>query len=449
MSQPDDTIQALEAALQVSPDNLPLRQHLAEVLCSRGRYADAIEHYRFLVRSSPDNVALQLTLADVYFQNRQISEAAVIVEQLIKRRDATAEVHLLATRLAIDEGNTQSAVFHYKTALELDPEVEDEGLSDQLGFGTDVEDDDEVFEGRVRQGTGGGADEFDLDVERPKISFTDVGGMKELKNEIELKIIHPLNHPDIYAAYGKSIGGGIMMYGPPGCGKTHLARATAGQINAGFICVGINDVLDMWMGNSERNLHSLFAHARQNAPCVLFFDEVDALGGRRTDMQGGSARRIINQFLAEMDGAESSNEGILILSATNAPWHVDAAFRRPGRFDRVLFVPPPDEPARAEILKIMCQEKPVKDLNFQQLAKKTSHFSGADLKAVVDMAIESKLEEALKTGRPIPVTGKDLLAAAKRHKPTTKEWFATARNYALYSNEGGLYDDILSYLNIK
>jgi transitional endoplasmic reticulum ATPase len=239
------------------------------------------------------------------------------------------------------------------------------------------------------------------------------------------------------------------MYGPPGCGKTYLARATAGEIAAGFISIGISDVLDMWIGSSERNLHALFEQARANPPCVLFFDEVDALGGRRSDMHGGSSRQMINQFLAEMDGVDRSNEGVLILAATNAPWHVDPAFRRPGRFDRVLFVPPPDRPARAEILSLHCRNKPQEAIDFDALAAKTDQFSGADLKAVVDAAIEEKLRQAMKLGRPQPLTSGDLMRAAKSLRPTTREWFATARNYALYSNQGGAYDDVLEYLKLK
>ncbi len=169
----------------------------------------------------------------------------------------------------------------------------------------------------------------------------------------------------------------------------------------------------MWIGRSERNLHELFEQARANKPCVLFFDEVDALGGRRSDMHGGSSRQLINQFLAEMDGVEQSNEGVLILSATNAPWHVDPAFRRPGRFDRVLFVPPPDEPARREILQIHCKGKPIENIDFDSVAAKTENFSGADLKAVVDQAVEIKLRDAMKAGGLKPLSTKDLLAAAK------------------------------------
>jgi SpoVK/Ycf46/Vps4 family AAA+-type ATPase len=257
-----------------------------------------------------------------------------------------------------------------------------------------------------------------------------------------------LKHPELFKAYGKSTGGGILLYGPPGCGKTYLARATAGEIKAGFLAVGINDVLDMWIGNSERNLHALFDQAREHRPCVLFFDEVDALGARRSDMRQHGGRQLINQFLAEMDGVKTSNDGVLILAATNAPWHLDPAFRRPGRFDRILFVPPPDAPARAAILRLHCRNKPTEDIDFDAIAKKTQHFSGADLKAVVDMAVEGKLREAIRDGQPKPLTMRDISQAATTLKPTTKEWFATARNYALYSNQGGAYDDILNYLKI-
>jgi SpoVK/Ycf46/Vps4 family AAA+-type ATPase len=288
----------------------------------------------------------------------------------------------------------------------------------------------------------------DPGVERPACTFKEVGGMEPLKDEIRMKIIHPLAHADLYKAYGKPIGGGILLYGPPGCGKTHLARATAGEISVGFLAVGIHDVLEMWIGNSERNLHEIFEQARRNKPCVLFFDEIDALAASRADMRTGGARQLINQFLSETDGVQNSNEGVLILAATNAPWHLDPAFRRPGRFDRILFVPPPDHAARAAILRIHCQGKPVQDIDYDHLAKKTDQFSGADLKAVLDVAVEQKLREAMKDGLPRPLSTRDLSSAAATVRPSTREWFATARNYAMYSNQGGIYDDILRYMKI-
>ncbi len=140
---------------------------------------------------------------------------------------------------------------------------------------------------------------------------------------------------------------------------------------------------------------------------------------------------------------------MLVLAATNAPWHLDPAFRRPGRFDRILFVPPPDAPARASILRILCKGKPMKDIDFELLAKKSENLSGADLKALVDVAVEAKLRDAMKAGELKPITTKDLLsAAAGTVKPSTREWFSTARNYALYSNQGGTYDDILKYMKL-
>jgi len=451
MPPESDPAAPLRAALAVSPDNAPLRRHLADTLARVGRYVEAIDEYRLLLEASPHDMELQIALADSYFQAEKLNEAAVILESLIDKPSPPATACVMYARLALREGRVQDAVARYKQALEIDPASADEELAMRLGVTADDEyrdDDNEVVEGRVRIHGEGADSDFEAELERPRVRFDNVGGMDALKEEIRVKIIYPLEHPEVYEAYGKSLGGGIMLYGPPGCGKTYLARATAGEISSGYLSIGINDVLDMWMGNSEKRLHQVFEQARDHAPCVLFFDEVDALGGRRSDMQSGTARQLINQFLAELDGDEYSNDGVLVLAATNAPWHVDPAFRRPGRFDRVLFVPPPDEPARADILRLHCAGKPTRDIDYTHLAKKTAKYSGADLKAILDLAIEAKLTESIKKGGPPqPIGGKDLLRAIKSHRPTTQEWFSSARNYALYANQGGLYDDVLKWLD--
>jgi ATP-dependent 26S proteasome regulatory subunit len=443
-----EAVQSLRAALAVSPDNVPLRKHLAVTLLNLGQFDEAEREFREALRLSPGDADLKVSLASAYYQNDKTSEALVIAEDLVKRGEAPAAAYVLYARLLLREGQIADAVAQYKLAIELDPEARDEELSQRLGV-VPEEEAGEFFEGRVRQSKFDGPAEADVDVERPRICFRDVGGMDALKEEIGMKIIYPLQHPEMFQAYGKQVGGGILLYGPPGCGKTHLARATAGEIEASFLSVGISEVLDMWIGVSERNLRALFDQARTHRPCVLFFDEVDALGARRSDMRQSSGRQLINQFLSEMDGVERSNEGLLVLAATNAPWHVDPAFRRPGRFDRVLFVPPPDGPARVSILKILCAGKPTENIDFDHVSGKTKEFSGADLKAVVDMAVENKLREAIKLGAPKPLVTKDLLSAARQVKPTTREWFATARNYALYSNQDGAYDDVLDYLKLK
>jgi transitional endoplasmic reticulum ATPase len=444
----DDAVQALREALRASPTNTALLLLLAETLLNHGQGDEAEKEFRQGLALAPNSLPMKLGLARAFFQQGKQSHALVILEDLVKDPKAPPRAFLLHARILAGIGEIQQAVAEYKRAVELDHSLADTEFAARLGIGA-KEKESEVVDGKVRAAWGEEEESLPKsEIERPKINFSDVGGMEKVKEEIRLKIIHPLTHADLYQAYGKPIGGGILMYGPPGCGKTYLARATAGEIKAAFISVGINDVLDMWIGNSERNLHSLFEQARNNKPCVLFFDEVDALGASRSDMRQHAGRQLINQFLSEMDGVKSSNDGVLILAATNAPWHLDSAFRRPGRFDRVLFVPPPDAVARASILRLQCKGKPAEEIDFDHLGKKVENFSGADLKAVVDVAIERKLQEALKTGVPKPLTTKDLAAAAGTLKPTTKEWFATARNYALYSNQGGIYDDILQFLKL-
>ena len=443
-----DPLASLREALKVSPDNLPLRRHLADSLLQAGRLAEAEAEYKEGLNRAPEDTGFRFGLAKAFYEQNKISAALVVLEDMAKANIAPPAARVMYARLLFEQSDIQNAVAQYKLGVEQDSNVRDPDLDEKLGIGPSYQE-TELSDGRLRAFAEGSSEAAEVPIERPKTKFTDVGGMDVLKEEIRLKIIHPLNHPELYRAYGKPIGGGILMYGPPGCGKTHLARATAGEISAAFLSVGINDVLDMWLGNSEKKLHELFAQARKNKPTVLFFDEVDALGARRSDLQHTSARHLINQFLSEMDGIEASNDGVLILAATNSPWHIDPAFRRPGRFDRVLFVPPPDVPARASILEILLKGKPCDKIDLLSLAKKADQFSGADLKAVVDLAIEAKLQEAIKSGVPKPLTTADLATAVGKQRSTTKEWFSTARNHALYANQGGLYDDVLKYLKLQ
>jgi SpoVK/Ycf46/Vps4 family AAA+-type ATPase len=282
--------------------------------------------------------------------------------------------------------------------------------------------------------------------DRPTLSFADVGGLEAIKEKIRLLVLHPLKRPDLYRAFGKKVGGGILLYGPPGCGKTFLARATAGEAGIHFLPVGVEEVLDMWLGQSEKRLHELFQRARDQAPAILFFDEVDALGGRRSALRHESYRTLVTQFLAELDGVKARPEGVLVLGATNAPWDVDPAFRRPGRFGEVLFVPPPDLRARVEILKLKLAGRPQASVDVGLLAQATELYSGADLSHLVDGAVELALAESIRSGAVRPLSTGDLKAAQTRVRPTTLEWFSTARNFATYANEGGQFDDVLEFI---
>ncbi|MBN1889702.1 MAG: AAA family ATPase [Thermoflexales bacterium] len=443
----DELIQSLRAALELSPEALPLRRHLADLLLAGGAFAEAVEEYRRALDLAPEDRQIKLALAEAYCRQAKADVALVILEELMRLPDPAPQAFLLAARAYLALDKPEQAARAYRQALARQPGLADGELEKQLPperveEAEAVRPADKPLFAAVEEPEG----KTPLDLERPRITFQDVGGMDKLKEQIRLKIIYPITKPDIYKVYGKAMGGGILMYGPPGCGKTYLARATAGEVKAHFLAVGLHDVLDMWLGKSEQNLHAIFDLARTSPPCVLFFDEVDALGASRSDMRHHGIRHVINQFLSELDGVQSSNEGVLILAATNMPWYIDSALRRPGRFDRVIFVPPPDAPARVAILQLMLADKPTHQIDYEKLARATADFSGADLRGVVDQAVEHKLHDAMQTGLPKPLTSGDLAAVIKTVHPTTKEWFETARNYATYSNVGGAYDDVLEYL---
>lgn len=278
-------------------------------------------------------------------------------------------------------------------------------------------------------------------------TFADVVGLGEVKQQIHRKIILPFVQPSLFARFRKRIGGGILMYGPPGCGKTLLARATAGECKAAFYSIAAADVLDMYIGESEQKIRALFDKARQQRPAVLFFDEFEALAGKREYSRGNAGNNMVSQFLTELDGFAQNNEGILVLASTNVPWAIDPAFLRPGRFDRMFFVPPPDREAREAILAHHLRDRPVTPgIDVAGIARSTSGHSGADIANLVEMAADEAIAETLESGSTQSISARHLQAALQAVRPTTTEWLTTARNYARYANDGGRYDDVLEFL---
>lgn len=290
---------------------------------------------------------------------------------------------------------------------------------------------------------------YDLvNFKRSNCSFADVVGLEDVKKQVHKKIILPFQKPSLFQRFKKKIGGGILLYGPPGCGKTLLARATAGECKATFFNIEVADVLDMYIGASEQKIQAIFAKARSETPSVIFFDEIEALAGKREHTRNSSQANTVSQFLTELDGFSQNNEGVLILGSTNVPWALDAAFLRPGRFDRMFFVPPPDKVARQGILQHHMKERPNKgDIQFDVLAAKSSGFSGADLANLVEMAADEAIEETIMNGEETAISMQHFNLALAQTKSSTTEWLTTARNYARYANDGGRYDDVLDFIN--
>jgi SpoVK/Ycf46/Vps4 family AAA+-type ATPase len=285
-----------------------------------------------------------------------------------------------------------------------------------------------------------------LDVDRPTVRLVDVAGMVEVKQRLERALLAPLRNAELRAAFGKTLRGGLLLWGPPGCGKTFIARALAGEMGVSFVPVALSDVLDMWLGNSEQNVHRVFQRARRDAPAVLFLDELDAIGHRRTNLRGDGMRNVVTQLLAELDGVDSANDELFCLGATNQPWMVDAALRRPGRFDRTVLVLPPDPPARWGILRQALADRPVAAIDLDPLVARTETWSGADLVHLVDSAAELALAESVDAGAVRPITQRHLDGALRELGPSIHDWLDTARSVAAASDDSRTFAPLVDYL---
>ena len=449
---PDTSLDDLLAALAASPHN-PALGMLVVNACLAESDADALERALDLSGSALLSDATQRDAALRLLLQLQRDERVMQVAP-----ENSAAGLFARARSLLAEGDRDTARGLYQQAIALNPALKDAALANELA-GKVIS-----FANAKRQQAEGGrasgllasvanddTDEDDvsrlLQPTQARIGFADVGGLEEVKHQIRRRIITPFLKPSLFERFKRRSGGGILLYGPPGCGKTLLARATAGECGARFYNVAITDVLDMYIGESERKLHAIFETARRNAPAVVFFDEVEAIGGKRQFSREATSAKLVSQFLTELDGFAQNNHGVLILGATNVPWAVDAAFRRPGRFDRVLFVPPPDEVARASILDLLLHDRPLGDgIDAGELARLTSGFSGADLRNLVETAIDEAIEASIEQGRESPLTMQHLRAALKETRSTTLEWLTTARNHARYANQGGQYDEVLEFL---
>ncbi|MGC4045432.1 MAG: AAA family ATPase [Armatimonas sp.] len=402
----------MSAAVDADPENLSLRLHLTRLYLDAERYTEALDCCSEVLVTQPDNVEA------LTFAARAAEEAG-----LIKRADAYRRL-----LRAINGEPTPLPPLEESVLPIEEPDPEPIRL---LSEGWEESSAESIY------------------TEESPIRLTDVAGMEAVKRRLNIAFLAPMKNPELRAMYGKSLRGGLLLYGPPGCGKTYLARAVAGELGAQFLSVGLADVLDMYVGESEKNIRTLFDQARRRRPCVLFFDEMDALGRKRSLRRESATRDMLNQLLSELDGVESDNEGVFILAATNHPWDIDSALRRPGRLDRTLLVLPPDLPAREAILRLECAQRPVVNLDLRALATQTEEFSGADVVHLVNAAAEFALEDSINRGKTRPIGMDDFKKALREVRPSTRPWLDMARNYALFANEGGVYDELLDYLRAR
>ncbi|MDW5324070.1 ATP-binding protein [Plantactinospora sp. KLBMP9567] len=443
----DSLIDSLTSAVNASPQDVPLRLHLAGLLLDVGRPAEAIAHVGQALASNPADPQAQALMQRALRGGAPAPVSGTPIPGTPTPGPATGPD--AAAEAAAGTGAAPKPPRPTRS-----PGPDQPGGPGQPGDDPLAAYEQELADvvpprfspaGDQPEPVTGDADRM-FDVEVSTVRLGDVGGMTEVKERLELAFLGPLRNPELRKLYGKSLRGGLMLYGPPGCGKTFLAKAIAGEMGAKFISLSIVDVLDMWIGNSERNLHELFQTARRSAPCVLFLDEVDALGHKRSKVTSSGMRTIGNQLLAELDGVEGNNEGVFVLAATNTPWDVDPALRRPGRLDRVVLVLPPDAPARTSILEYHLRDRPIANIDVRRIVAATEDFSGADLAHLCESAAEYAMADSIRRGEVRMIEQRDFDRALKDVRPSTRPWFATARNVAMFANEGGMYDDLVGYL---
>ncbi|MEZ7670648.1 AAA family ATPase [Pauljensenia sp. 20925_1_34] len=454
-------IDSLTAVVSDRPGDVPLRLHLAELLIADGRGTDAVPHLGVVLASEPTN-----------------ERAAALMRSALGVPEAPAQVAPTAEAMAAPAATPQPADTPTAPAPQKSAPASGSGADEATpasGSGADEATpassntptqggESQNFDWRSAEEQVGGpapafvngaepvyneappAAEDVWDVEIATSTLADVGGMQDVKDRLNMAFLAPLRNPELRRLYGKSLKGGLMLYGPPGCGKTYIARALAGEIGASFINVTLTDILDQFIGNSEANLHSLFVTARKHAPVVLFLDEIDAIGQKRSQSTSAAWRGVTNQLLMEMDGIGADNEGLFILAATNTPWDVDPALRRPGRFDRSVAVLPPDAPARHSILYHYLKDRPMEGIDLGVLVRQTNGFTGADLAHLVDSAAEFAMMDSLRTGTVRMMTMQDFANALKQVRPSAGPWFSSARNIVEYGNRDGQYDDLAAYM---
>jgi transitional endoplasmic reticulum ATPase len=264
--------------------------------------------------------------------------------------------------------------------------------------------------------------------EKPTVRFDDIAGLEEVKEEIRVRMIYPLAHPELAEKFAIQPGGGVLLYGPPGTGKTLLARATAAELDAAFFTVSAAEILSKWVGEAEQNVKKLFDAAVKHSPSVIFIDEIESLVPAREDGgghggSGGVMQRVVPQILQGMEGfGKKGSGGVMFMGATNVPWQLDSAVLRPGRFDAKVYIPLPDLKARRRMLELYLGKRPVAEaVDLDALAERLDGYSGADIKYLCDRAAVIPFMQAVATGGATEITAEVIETAMGEVRPSVNK----------------------------
>jgi AAA+ superfamily predicted ATPase len=417
-----ELLSGLRAAVAAVPENLALRLHVATLLLEAGRPVESLEHSSAVLALAPG-------------ERQAITLAA----------RARAAIPDAARPVPVPADPFRSVGPHKGPVGRGSVQYRPEGSGEAQG---DAPVDPE---GSGEPRAGAPVDRWVLgEVEEPRVSLSDVGGMAAIKRWLAGAFLSSLRDPEMRRLFGRSLRGGLLEYGPPGCGKTFLARALAGELQAGFLRIDLAHVVDMWLGYSRRSVHEIFETARAAAPCLLYLDQLDAIGPRRAGRRHSIGRGVVDQLVAELYSASEEHEGVFVVAATEHPWDVDALLRQPGRLDHRLLVLPPDRRAREAIIRGVLAGRPLADdLDLAALAARTDKYSAADLAQLCESAAAAALEASIVHNSSRPITMADFTRGLHEIRASTPPWFDLARDYARFAAEPGSYDDLVAYLRSR
>ncbi|MDE1857328.1 MAG: AAA family ATPase [Candidatus Micrarchaeota archaeon] len=441
-------------------------------LFEESKFEDAVNEYNEAIRI--DN-----KYADAYF-NRALTQrilhnydaARKDLEAVMELQPKSADAPLLIGDMAESQNDLLGARFWYEKSLANNPSyVEAKNRLEHIDSLIHMESSKPTGTGTgsaktqqielEKYGTSKKADQVSetkieegqiksLAFYKSNVKFDQVVGLDKVKNYLQENVVLAIQKPDLFKKYGKKLGVGLLLYGPPGTGKTHVVNAIAGESGANVIIARINQIIDMYTGNTEKNLHAVFEQARKNTPCIIFFDELDALGVKRGGGGGGgdggesSAMRLaVNQLLVEMNGVEANPEGIFVIGATNQPWDIDPALKRSGRFGDSTYVPPPKYKDRKGLFEFYTRNKPRANLNFDRLARATMGFSPADIERVCDKAAMRPLLHEHTTKKSRKLTMHDMMATLKDKDfsgSSLDEWYSMVKKDVISKTETQIVD---------
>jgi SpoVK/Ycf46/Vps4 family AAA+-type ATPase len=402
-------IRSLRAAVRARPDDVPLRLHLAELLLDLGQIDEAVTHIAAALHREPASVQGRelMTRAMARPPDAATAGPMVPVGQRRQRGDEPTERHSFnwgaAERQFVD--TTQ-------------PRLLDRGTQPLTSVSRD-------------------------DIETVRTRLTDLGGLVEMKRRLDALLLTP-------ARAGQPTRGGILLYGPPGCGKAYLARAAAGELGAKFLRVSMAELRARKLGTVEQNVRDVFTAATRATPCVLLLDGIEVLDPKRPHARGAAAARAtFRRLLAELDAVAKQTrnaEGIIVLATTSEPWDLDRRLRDNGRFDRTLLVLPPDPPAREAILHRHLLDRPTGAVRIPELVKRTEDFSAADLVRLCEAAAEHARLDSVRSRTARMIDMRDFDAALGTVRPSVGGWLAAARDAAANAGGDG-YEELSHYLD--